>query len=222
MEVNIIGSNGGSFTMDLSDKLAEIYDSLYLEIDNIKNSYKDICKGIVIDNTRFQHIVNKILKIFKVDSYEILINTLNRLMEDDKLSTHANFIFSKFNISDMMFNSVDQYLTAKKLIISDDLIENLYTIKINMNSQEYSKHYTSFIDTTYNSGFINNECKLIEKKYIKTKELRNCLELNSVLDSIQLIKKKHTIMFNDLKELYISTLNIINIINLALQPKASH
>ncbi len=50
MEISIVGANGSSLTYDLSDKLCELYDSIYMEIDNIKSSYKEVCKGIVIDS----------------------------------------------------------------------------------------------------------------------------------------------------------------------------
>lgn len=225
MEISISGANGSNIKLDLSDKLTEIYDSIYLEIDNIKTTYKSICKGVIIDNNKFQHIVKKILDIFEVSNYKDLIICLNQLIEDDTVATHANFIFSKLKLSDMLYSSVNTYLKLINIDYSNlDLLEKLYIIKNHINTNEFNKEYNKFIDITYKSGLINLEVKSnfgLSREYIDIKELRNYSELNSIMSSIDLIKKKHNIMFNNFKDLYISILSIINTINLILQQKAS-
>lgn len=227
MEISIIGAGGNALTYDLSDKLSELYDSIYLEIDNVNNTYKDICKGIIIDNKVFNHILNKLMNLFDCSDHTEFYNKLNMLSLDDKVSTHANFLFSKIQVQQQLDDTLKKYLNSKNVNVSQDVVDNLFSVKqieyVSNNTRrgEFDKLFNSFLENTYRSRYEHNKAKNEDRFIISIDELRSCKDLSNILKSIDNIKKKHMKMFKEIEKLYISTLSIINYINLALLQKAS-
>lgn len=224
MEINIIGASGEIITYDLRDKLQELYDSIYLEIDNVNNTYKNVCKGIVIDNKVFNHIVQKLISIFDCLTYEEFYTKLNMLSLDNTVSTHAKFLFSKIKVQQRLDESLKKYLNKHSVDVSDDVVDNLFSVKqieYNLNNTKFDKLFDSFLENTYKSRFIHEDASLVDKTIISVEELKGCKDLSNILTSIDNIKKKHIKMFKSIENIYVSTLSIINYINLALQQKAS-
>ncbi len=217
MEISIVGANGSSLTYDLSDKLCELYDSIYMEIDNIKSSYKEVCKGIVIDSKLFNHIIQKLQDLFNASDYEDLASVLNTLCLDNKISTHANFLFSKINIQSQFEQSINSYLKKNNKQVSDDIVDNIFLIKQLENNHKFNKLFDIFLHNTYTSRFAHPKAK--SSAIISLDELRSCKDIAKILSAIEAIKKKHMEMYDTIEELYKSTLSLINYINLALLQK---
>lgn len=215
MTTSIIGAGGEIVECNFGNKISELYDSIYIEVETIKERYNDIIKGIVVDNNKFDHIVKSLLNTFKVKNCKELIKLLNSLNASYAPSIHIKFFFDKFGISDDLITSIDKKLKDinKKNI---NLYENIISIYSYYNDKELEKIFNLFVKSVEN-GYLENP--KLKKNHpnniiISLDECKNNKDLNQIMFSIERLQLIHTFIISDITEIYKNMNNITNKINL--------
>lgn len=214
MTTSIIGAGGKIIECNFEDKIAELYDTIYIEVDTIKERYVDVIKGVIIDNNKFDHIIKSFLKIFRTKSCEELIKVLNDLNTSYAPSVHIKFLFDKFDISDNLNTSIDKKLKDinKK---NTNLYENVISIYSHYNDKELQEIFNKFVESVEN-GYIEN-IKLKkdhpENVIISMNECKTSKDLNQLISSIDKLKIIQKYIISDICDIYKNMNNITNKIN---------
>lgn len=225
MSYNVVGSGGHVVECRLDNKISEIYDLIYLETETIKEKYKGIVKGIIVDKKRYDHILQSLASAFKCNSSDELIALLNSLNSSLSASEHIKFFFERFELSSYLYYSVEKMLKslnppADSKNLYDDLYSILYSIK-NTNpsvAAELEIQLDSFLKKAYESGFESNCLSSLKKKYdkpyiIEGSSLKGIKELNSIVLSIDRLHEIHICLYCEISEMYTTMMKITNIIS---------
>lgn len=214
MTTSIIGAGGKIVECNFGDKISELYDTIYIEVETIKERYGDIVKGVIIDNNKFEHVNKSFLKIFKVNSCKELIKLLNNLNASYAPSVHIKFLFDKFGINDDLNTSIDKKLKdINKNNIN--LYENIISIYSYYNDKELQKIFNTFVESVEKGS---NEDSKLKKNYpnkviISLDECKNSKDLNQIISSIDKLQLIHKAIILDITSIYENMNNITNKIN---------
>jgi len=127
INMNRISFIGGT-ERNLSNKIEEVFDSLYLSSNTLLSKYKDISSGKVIDKYKSDHITAKLVEIFKAIDKTDLINMLNYLNNHSKPCVHIKFIFEKFDLTKHIDDSVSAYLSKHGIVNTGSLFDKINSI----------------------------------------------------------------------------------------------
>lgn len=223
MSYSTITGSGEVVQCNLGEKVRELYENIYLEIDNIKSKYKEIIKGIVVDKKKYDHVLLSIINIFNSNSSEDLIEKLNRLNSSYNAFIHYKFFLQKFKLEEGLhksFKSVLSKYNKSPSGVYEDMhtIYNLAKSKKYKRAEELKKNIYSFENLLYSSKFDSiylEEYKKNNKPYVIPKiTLKGIVELNSIVESIDKLKGIHNALFNDINNLYKSSQELIHEVNL--------
>jgi hypothetical protein len=223
MSYSIISGSGELVECNLGEKLKELYDNIYLEIDNIKDKYKEIIKGIVVDKKKYDHVLSKLISIFNSKDSEELVNVLNKLNESYSPYNHYKFFLQKFKLEELLQKSFKSLL-IKHGILPSNIYEDMHLIyKLSKDakykrSNQLKESINKFENLLYQSNFVSpvlNEYKKNNKPYIIPKHnLKGIVELLAIIESIDKLKLIQISLFKEINELYLSSHCLINEINL--------
>ncbi len=141
----------GGVERNLSDKIDEVHDSLFLESRFLKAKYKEIHSGIVIDSKKFDHVLERICDIFGVNGHEELAILLDGLNRNNIPSIYCRFIYDKFGLSTHLSESVIGYLTKMSIPIPQNTYDCL-SIVVEKNP-ELKPEFDALIKSTHESRF---------------------------------------------------------------------
>ncbi len=217
---SIISGGGEIVNCNLDSKISEIYDSIYLEVESIKTKYKEIVKGIVVDESKYNFIVSNLVKAFKCQNKKELYGLLNILNSSYSSDKHIKFFLERFNLSKHLYDSIDLFM-KKNALDSTNLFDDLYNIyeiikktkNTNM-TDEYKKYLDNLISAVHKSRFDNN---CIEKDKIKKivldESINGLISINNIIKSIDNVYSIHMCMFEEINNFYKIISKITSIIN---------
>ncbi len=223
MNISIIGAGGNIVNCNLHSKISEIYDSIYLEVDSVKEKYKDIIKGIVVDKTKFEYILSSLVSIFKCNSVEELVQLLNELNSSFHTSPHIKFFLNRFELSKHLYKSIDKILSSTGTA-SVSLYDDLYFISSHYSNKNLLDLLNKFVDRVHLCRFENEEMAEFKKNNpssvfinMEKNSLKGAVELNRIILSIDRLYELHRSMFCDINEVYKIMMDITHILNSELE-----
>lgn len=182
--MNRISFIGGT-ERNLSNKIEEVFDSLYLEPNTILSKYKDIASGKVIDKNKSDHIIAKLVNIFKSIDLNDLINTLNHLNASSKPCVHIKFLFKKFGLDKHIEDAVSSYF-AKHGEGHGSLFDKINTIV--SHHDELKPDMSDLLNAIHLSRF---DVDAGLKEY---KQLPQNATIDQIASAIYRLEKLHTAM----------------------------
>lgn len=225
MSYSVVGSGGHVVECRLDNKISEIYDLIYLETETVKEKYRDIVKGIIVDKKRYDHILQSLAAAFKCNGSGELIALLNKLNSSLSTNDHIKFFFERFELSSYLYYSVEKMLKSLTPPVDsknlyDDLYSIVYSIK-NINAAaaaELETELKSFLERAYSSEFEPDYVYSLKKKYdkpyiIEDSSLKGIKELNSIVVSIDRLHEIHICLYCEISEMYTNMMKITNIIS---------
>ncbi len=215
MTTSIIGASGQIIECNFEDKISEIFDSLYIKVEAIREKYMDIIDGVIIDKTKFNHIISVLIETFNVKDCKELILLLNKLNSASSAITHIKFFLDRFNLSNDLNVSIDKKLKDmnKK---NTNIYENIISIYSYYNDKKLKDLFNKFVKSIESK---QNENTLLKKNQdlndlLLLEECKNSKELTKVISSIDKLQVKHKIIISDITEIYRNINDITNRINL--------
>jgi hypothetical protein len=165
----------------LEDKIQEIYDSIYLQVDLVNDNYSEVIKGIIVDPAKFEYVTSKLVGAFKEESIETLSALLERLTASNVPYVHIQWLFCNYRLNDHLLNAVDTYFKREVTDIYGAL-NNVPQVRNELDALVWATHKSKFavsVDTckdkiTEQSGSV----KLIQiiKKIKKLHELHESMQ----------------------------------------------
>lgn len=225
MSYSVVGSGGHVVECRLDNKISEIYDLIYLETETIKEKYKGIVKGIVVDKKRYDHILHSLSSAFKCNGSDELITLLNNLNSSLSANEHIKFFFERFELSSYLYYSVEKMLKSlNPPVDSKNLYDNLYSILYSIKNTnpsvaaELEIEIKSFVKKAYDSVFEPDCVSSLKKKYdkpyiIEDSSIKGIKELNSIVLSIDRLHEIHICLYCEISKLYTNMMKITNIIS---------
>jgi len=213
---SIIGGDGSLIEANFSDKMSEVYDNMYMEIDNIKKSYKNVISGVVVDKSKYDHIFSKLMYIFDTESYEDMVSVINYLNSSYSYGPHIKFLFKRFGLNETLYNSIDSFFEKNKEVKSSNLFDDISTIgriaKLS-NIDSINKLFNKFVMLIHQTRFIDDDVKnKFSHKFRENKivigELRSKKELSDIMKALDLLKEMHQFMFPEIKKNYICMIQL--------------
>jgi hypothetical protein len=214
MTTSIIGAGGQIVECNFEDKISEIFDNLYIKVEAIKEKYIDIINGVVIDKTKFNHIMTVLIETFNVKDCKELILLLNKLNSSNLKITHIKFFLDRFNLSNDLNTSIDKKLKDmnKK---NTNMYENIISIYSYYNDKELKNLFAKFVNSIESKQKENIVLKKNQSDddLIMLEECKNNKDLTKIITSINKLQSKHKIIILDITEIYRNMNNITNRIN---------
>ena len=228
MSINIIGSNDKPLSLIIKNKIHNQIDNIILEYDLLITKYNNQINTTIINKTKFQHLINQLVKLFKfnnINSFIFYINSINNTYDLEKILW--NFI-EQFNLYTKLDNCllkiVDKLIllniiNKKELLKLDNnyyltllyLFKNLHSIK---NPDIEDNLY--IINEQINN--LNNELNKLKnitiKKYNILLSFDNTLYDDKFMHKLILSLNNHIYIYKIIKS---NILNIDNIINIIIE-----
>jgi len=216
---NIVSGSGEIIKSNLDSKISEIYDSIYLEVESIKTKYKEIVKGIVVDEKRYNLILNNLIRAFKCLDKKELYELLDKLNSSYSADKHIKFFLERFSLSKPIYDSVDLFMSRHNLEPTN-LFDDLNTISDIIRKSDtqniyskYKKCLNDLIMAVHKSRFENKCINKPKKKILLNDSVNGLVSINNIIESIDNIYNMHICMFDEINNFYILILNITTIIN---------
>lgn len=193
----------GGVERNLSSKVDEVFDSMYIEASLLKSKYKDVSSGIIIDQSKYDHVLKSLMEIFCVSSSGELIELLNSLNTSNAPCVHIKFMFDKFNLSDHLIAAIDDYTKRYNLKVIESTYDSLYEIA-NHNSK-FRPDVNELINEIHKSRFA---VETNAGNYTPIGKSAGLASLNQIIKSVSRLEKIHETMLPIIKKNFelISTL----------------
>jgi hypothetical protein len=212
MTTSIIGASGQIVECNFEDKISELFDSLYIKVESIKEKYVDIINGVIIDKTKFNHIMTVLMENFNVKDCNSLKLLLNQLNTTNLPITHVKFFLDRFNLSNDLNNSIDKKLKDinKK---NTNMYENIISIYSHYKDKELKDMFNKFVKSVESKQKENDLLKKNQDDLILLDSCNNHKDLTKIIDSIDKLQSKHKLIMSDITEIYKYINDMTNRIN---------
>lgn len=217
---SVISGSGEIINSNLDSKISEIYDSIYLEVESIKTKYKEIVKGVVVDENKYNLIISNLVKSFKCQDKKELYELLNSLNSSYSSNVHIKFFLERFNLNSHLYDSIDLFM-KKNNWVSTNLFDDLYIINENIKKTKdtisaikYKKYLDELMTAVHKSRFKNTCIKKDKiKKIVLDESINGLITINNIIESINSVYSIHICMFEEINEFYQIISKITSIIN---------
>lgn len=212
MTTSIIGAGGQIVECNFEDKISELFDSLYIKVEAIKEKYVDIISGVIVDKTKFKHIMTVLMENFNVKDCNSLKLLLNKLNTTNLPITHVKFFLDRFNLSDDLNNSIDKKLKDmnKK---NTNMYENIISIYSHYKDKELKDLFNKFVKSVEAKQKENDLLKKNQTDLILLDVCNNHKDLTKIIASIDKLQSKHKLLMADITEIYKYINDMTNRIN---------
>lgn len=178
----------GGVERNMSSKIDEIMDSIYLEASVLKSKYKDLASGIIIDSVKFKHILSSLMSLFKAESPEELIKILNTLNKSKAPCVHMKFIFDKFNLVSVQ-NAVSSFMSRHGMVEKSSMHDSLVII-----STEYPE-FKSLVDELFRNIHLSRfEESINLDEYVDINYTPGAATVAKIMQAISRLEKIHKVM----------------------------
>jgi L-2-hydroxyglutarate oxidase LhgO len=133
----------GGTERTLEDKIQEIYDRIYLQVDLVSENYSGVIKGIIVDPAKFEHVTSKLVSAFNEESIETLSALLDRLTASNVPYVHIQWLFCNYRLNDHLLTAVDTYFKRE--------VSDIYTALSNI--PQVRKELDGLVRATHKSKF---------------------------------------------------------------------
>lgn len=178
----------GGVEYNLSDKIEEVFDSLHSESSLIRNKYKGVISGIVIDEKKLKHVRDALMRMFVAEDFSELIATLNKLNESKAPCTHIKFFFDKFKLDEHLMKAVDDYSERHGLKKLDSTYDSLWAIA--NNDTDLKCDVREFVKSIHLSRFVPAAPRFAGlSAYKKISEQPEMSEVMSALERLETLQQ---------------------------------
>lgn len=184
----------GGVEKNMSDKISESLDSIYLEASMLRKKYKDLTSGIVVDSSKFEHLLGRLAGLFGASSGPELVSILNELNKSNVPCVHIKFIFERFDLKNIR-GAVSEYLSRNGMEPGRTMYDSLVTIA------ERERKFKPYVDDFFKAVHLSRfEVSSPVEKYEEISYAPSIVCVNKIIKAVARLEKMHEAMLPVIKK----------------------